>query len=98
MQVAHLEMTLCELRRKVADLMFLHDLLNGNIDFSELLEMVGFCFNIYCTTSKNLFRVSLFLNSFLLKITVSHHFSQSSFFSKRNFLSRRFLFYVGVPF
>jgi len=53
LQSTYLGVSLCELRRKVADLMFLFDLLNGKKDSYELIAMVGFNVGIYGTRSQH---------------------------------------------
>lgn len=58
-----LGITLCKLRRKVADLMFLYELLNGSIDSSELLAIVGFSFINHYTRSNKLFYIPFYYNN-----------------------------------
>ena len=63
-QSTYLGVSLCEIRRSVADLMFLYDLLNGNIDSSELLSMVGFNFKNHGTRSHNIFVVPSYTTNY----------------------------------
>jgi len=73
-QSTHLGVSLCEIRRSVfltlqeqevvEDLMFLYDLLNGNIDSSELLSMVGFNFRNHGTRSHNIFVVPSYTTNY----------------------------------
>jgi len=63
-QTFHLGMALCKLRRKIAYLIFLFDFLNYNIDFTELLSMVGFSFTNHSKRSNNLFFVSFYNNNY----------------------------------
>uniref|UniRef100_A0A2S2NJ55 Putative RNA-directed DNA polymerase n=1 Tax=Schizaphis graminum TaxID=13262 RepID=A0A2S2NJ55_SCHGA len=63
-QLTYLGVSLCEIRRSVADLMFLYYLLNGNIDSSELLSMVGFNFKNHGTRSHNIFVVPSYTTNY----------------------------------
>jgi len=51
-------------RRKVADLMILYDILNGNIDSTELFSMIGFNFGNHRWRKNNLFHVPFCYNNY----------------------------------
>jgi len=55
---------LCDLRRNVADIMFLYDLLNGFIYSPELLSHTGFNVQTHGLRNSNLFHVFLCKNNY----------------------------------
>jgi len=61
LQASLLGISLCELRSKAADLMFLNDLSNESID---LLFMTGFNVGYHCLSKNNLFHVPLCYNNY----------------------------------
>lgn len=78
----------CEIRRKVADIMFIYDLLNGHIHSHELLSMIGF--NI---TSHRLRKVNLFHILFN-----RYNYVSDSFFPKSLNLANQIVNYVDFFF
>lgn len=55
---------LCGLRRKVADLTFLYDLLNSNIDSPDSFSMAGLDVGNHCLRKNNLSHVPLCYNNY----------------------------------
>lgn len=64
LQITQLGITSCDLRRKVADIMFLYDLLNGLIYSPELLFLIGFNIHTHGVRKPDLFHVSLTKNNY----------------------------------
>ena len=54
----------CEVRRKVVDIMFIYDLLNGHIFSPDLLSMIKFNTENHCLRKSNLFHVPFYINNY----------------------------------
>lgn len=64
MRMSELSFISCEVRRKVADIMFIYDLLNGHIFSPDLLSMIAFNTANHCLRKSNLFHVPFYNNNY----------------------------------
>lgn len=72
MRMSKLSFISCEVRRKVADIMFIYHLLNGHIFSPDLLSMIAFNTANHCLRKSNLFHIPFYNNNY----------SSTSYFSR----------------
>ena len=64
MRITELGFISLEVRRKVTDIMFIYDLLNGHISSPELLSMINFNITNHRLRKSNLFHVPFYNNNY----------------------------------
>jgi len=64
MRMSELSFISCEVRRKIANIMFIYDLLNGHIFSPDLLSMIAFNTANHCLRKSNLFHVPFYNNNY----------------------------------
>jgi len=62
--ISELGFVSCELRRKVADIMFIYDPLNGHVFSPDLLSMIEFNVTNHRLRNSNLFYVPFYKNNY----------------------------------
>jgi len=88
MCIRELGFTSCEIRRKIADIMFIYDLLNSHIHSPEFLAMIGFYIMSHRLRKVNLFYIPFY----------RYNYGSDSFFPRSLNLANQILNYVDFFF